>query len=130
MTESKPNPLRGIIEADETYIGGKRKNIGHGYKGNKVPVAGAVQRDGDARLQVIPDTTRKTLHEFLKNHTAPDIEAIYTDEWPACRGIADHDTKHETVNHSDEEWVLGKSPKSQKFSLHQKVSPMMYQTHP
>ena len=30
-----------------------------------------------------------------------------TDELPAYRGIADHDTTHETVNHSAEEWVRG-----------------------
>ena len=32
-------------------------------------------------------------------------KAIYTDEWPAYRGIADENTRHETVNHKQEEWV-------------------------
>ena len=107
MSDGSPNPLRGIVEVDETWIGGKRKNVGHGYKGNKVVVAGAVERDGDARLQTIPDTTRRTLHGFIDKHVAPDTEAIYTDDWPAYKGIADHDTRHETVNHSAEEWVRG-----------------------
>ncbi|MFC1944501.1 IS1595 family transposase [Chloroflexota bacterium] len=107
MSESKPNLLRGIIEVDETYVGGKRKNVGHGYKGNKVAVAGAVQRGGHARLQTVPDTTRKTLHGFIDKYVDPDTEAIYTDDWPAYRGIADHNTRHETVNHSAEEWVRG-----------------------
>jgi len=107
MTEEKPRLLSGIVEVDETWIGGKRTNVGHGYRGNKVAVAGAVQREGGARLQTIPDTTRKTLHEFIRKHTASDTEAIYTDEWPAYKGIADQDTRHETVNHSKEEWVRG-----------------------
>ena len=34
-----------------------------------------------------------------------DAEAIYTDEWPAYRGIEDANTRHETVNHRAEEWV-------------------------
>ncbi len=35
------------------------------------------------------------------------MEAIYTDEWRAYLGLADKDTKHETVNHSAKEWVRG-----------------------
>jgi len=107
MTEHTPNLLRGIVEVDETLIGGKRKNVGHGYRANKVAVAGAVEREGDARLETIPDATRKTLHGFIDKYTAPDTEAIYTDEWPSYVGIADHDTRHETVNHRMEEWVRG-----------------------
>ena len=107
MSNGKPNLLRGIVEVDESFVGGKTKGFGHGYKGNKVAVAGAVERKGDARLQTIPDTTRKTLHSFINKHVAPDTEAIYTDEWPAYKGIADADTRHETVNHSAEEWVRG-----------------------
>jgi len=102
-----PTPLSKIIEVDETWVGGKRKNVGHGYKGNKVVVAGAAQRDGEARLEVIDDRTREVLHQFIKKHVAPDAEAIYTDDWPAYNGIADEDTRHETVNHSIEEWVRG-----------------------
>lgn len=107
MNEVSPKPLSGTVEADETWVGGKRKNVGHGYRGNKAIVAGVIQRDGEIRLKVINDTTRKTLHSFLKEHTAPETELIITDEWPAYRGIADADTKHETVNHNLDEWVRG-----------------------
>jgi transposase-like protein len=107
MTVDNPIPLSKIVEVDETWVGGKRKNVGHGYKGNKVVVAGAAQRNGEARLEVIDDRTREVLHQFIKKHIAPDAEAIYTDDWPAYDGIADKDTRHETVNHSAEEWVRG-----------------------
>jgi transposase-like protein len=107
MTVDNPIPLSKIVEVDETWVGGKRKNVGHGYKGNKVVVAGAAQRNGEARLQVIDDRTREVLHEFIKKHVAPDVEAIYTDDWPAYDGIADENTRHETVNHSADEWVRG-----------------------
>ncbi len=107
MCEAQPQLLSGVVEADETFVGGKRTHVGHGYRADKVIVAGVVQREGDIRLHTIPDTTRKTLHEFIRKHTAPDTEAIYTDEWPAYKGIADQDTRHETVNHSKEEWVRG-----------------------
>ena len=107
MSDGSPNPLKGIIEVDETWVGGKAKGFGHGYKGNKAVVAGAVERNGEARLQTIPDTTRRTLHGFIDKYVASDAEAIYTDDWPAYKGIADHDTRHESVNHSADEWVRG-----------------------
>ncbi len=107
MAVDNPVPLSKIVEVDETWVGGKRKHVGHGYKGNKVVVAGAVQREGEARLQVIDDRTREVLNEFMKKYIADNAEAIYTDDWPAYKGIADHDTRHETVNHSESEWVRG-----------------------
>lgn len=99
--------LDGIVEVDQTWIGGKKVNVGHGYKGNKVLAVGAVQRDGDIVLQRIKHADRETLHKFIHSHTSPDMEAVYTDEWPAYEGIGDADTRHETVNHSKEEWVNG-----------------------
>ena len=105
MKDAYPFPLKGIVEVDETYIGGKVRGKGHGYKGNKAIVVGAVQREGKIVLQTIPDNGRKTLHTFINENT--DAEAIYTDEWRPYRGIEDADTKHATVNHSAEEWVNG-----------------------
>ncbi len=107
MTEHNPEPLNGIVEVDETFIGGKRKDVGHGYKGNKTAVVGAVERGGSLRMQVVSARDRKTLHDFIKKTTSPDTKAIYTDDWRAYDGIADHNTRHETVNHSAEEWVRG-----------------------
>lgn len=107
MTEASPKPLSEIVEVDETYVGGKTKGYGHGYKGNKAVVVGATQRDGETRLQVVEGNDRKSLYDFIHKYTAPDTKAIYTDDFPAYRGIGNHDTKHETVNHSAEEWVRG-----------------------
>ncbi|MBN1862693.1 MAG: IS1595 family transposase [Dehalococcoidales bacterium] len=107
MTETRPKLLREVVEVDETYVGGKTKGFGHGFKGNKTIVVGATQRGGEARLQVVDDNGRKTLHQFIRENTAPNTEVIYTDDWPAYRGIDDKDTRHETVNHSAEEWVRG-----------------------
>jgi transposase-like protein len=99
--------LRGIVEVDETWVGGKVQGMGRGYRGNKAIAIGAVQRGGKIRLQVIENADKKTLHEFIAKNTAPDTEAIYTDELPAYNGVEDSDTRHETVNHSAEEWVHG-----------------------
>jgi transposase-like protein len=99
--------LNGIVEVDETWVGGKKKDAGRGYKGNKVIAVGAVQRDGDVVLEAIKQADRLTLHKFIHSHTMPDTKAIYTDEFPAYKGIGDENTKHETVNHRNDEWVRG-----------------------
>ncbi|MXY70632.1 MAG: IS1595 family transposase [Acidobacteriia bacterium] len=99
--------LVGIIEVDETLMGGKRKNVGRGYRKNKTLVAGALQRGGKVRLERIPDVTKETLHSFVSRNVKDEAEAIYTDEWKGYIGLEDDDTRHETVNHSEEEWVVG-----------------------
>ncbi len=99
--------LVGVVEVDETYVGGKRQGKGRGYKGNKVIVAGAIQRNGYVRLERVPDVKRHTLHDFIHRTVKDEAEAIYTDELKSYLGIADHDTRHETVNHAAEEWVVG-----------------------
>lgn len=107
MRDAYPFPLKGIVEVDETFIGGKVKGKGRGYKGNKAVVVGAVQRGGKIILQVVPDRSRETLHAFINENTREETEAYFTDEWTAYEGIADQDTRHETVNHSIEEYVRG-----------------------
>ena len=99
--------LVGVVEVDETLVGGKKKDVGHGYKGNKTWIAGAIQRGGKVRVERIPNIKKKTIHDFIRRTVKDEAEAIYTDELRSYIGIGDHDTRHETVNHSEEEWVVG-----------------------
>jgi IS1 family transposase len=106
----------GIIECDETFVGGKAKNMhkvdrekkiqGRGSVG-KAMVLGAKMRGGDVRLVHEKRADRKTLHAFIKSQVSPQAECIMTDDFPAYEGIADADTRHETVNHSEGEYVRG-----------------------
>ena len=99
--------LVGIVEVDETLVGGKTKGKGRAYKGNKTWVAGAIQRGGKVRVERISDIKRHTLHDFIRRTVKDEAEAIYTDDLKSYLGIADHDTQHKTVNHSQEQWVVG-----------------------
>ena len=99
--------LLGVIEVDETLIGGKTRGKGRAYKGNKTWVAGAIERGGRIRLERVPNVKRGTLHDFINRTVKDEAEAIYTDEIASYLGIADHNTRHETVNHSQEEWAVG-----------------------
>ena len=99
--------LFGVVEVDETLVGGKAKGKGRGYRGNKTWVAGAIQRGGQVRIERIPNVRKATLHDFVERTVADGAEAIYTDELASYMGVGDEDTRHETVNHSAEEWVVG-----------------------
>ncbi len=110
MTEVGPDLLCGTVECDAAYIGGRRRHVGSGYVDNKTMVLGALQRGGEIRLRVEKRSkkeTKETVHAFIKETTDPATERIITDECPAYEGIADEDTKHETVNHRMEESVRG-----------------------
>jgi transposase-like protein len=108
--------LRGICEVDETYVGGKAKNMhkdvrarriqGRGSVG-KAMVLGAIERGGKVRLDAGETPDRETLKAFIAAKLADETTAIMTDDFPAYDGIADCNTRHETVNHSGKEWVRG-----------------------
>ena len=98
--------LLGVVEVDETLVGGKVKR-GAKPRANKTWVAGAIQRDGQVRLERIPNVRKTTLHDFIGRTVHDHAEAIYTDDLKSYLGIADDDTRHETVNHSMEQWVVG-----------------------
>jgi transposase-like protein len=110
--------LKGIVECDETYIGGKAKNMhkarvaklnrGKGGYDNKTMVLGAIQRGGNVRLQVGGKiASREVLHAFIKAKLADETDLIVTDEHSGYQGVADKDTLHATVNHWQKEWVRG-----------------------
>lgn len=110
MTEANPAPLKGTVELDETWIGGKRHWKGRHYLRNKTMVLGAIERGGPVRMKAEKrgkNPSQKMIRQWIAEATAPNTAYLYTDEHPAYFGIQDEDTKHESVNHKAKEYVRG-----------------------
>ena len=104
--------LDGEVEVDETYIGGKRKNMhaidrakleGRGASG-KTPIVGAKDRStGRIRVRRIQRTDRQTLEGFVADTVAPG-STVYTDDHSGYRNLGER-YHHQTVRHSIKEYV-------------------------
>jgi transposase-like protein len=107
MGDQEPEHLEGVVEVDETFIGGKT-SYAAGMR-EKTMVLGAIERDGRVVFKVSgsPTPERAELHMFVKQVVADDAEAIYTDGLQSYEGIATDRRRHETVGHTQEEWVRG-----------------------
>lgn len=103
-TSSPGDPLTGVVEADETYVGGKRRGKGRGYTGNKIAVVSLVQRGGDVRSTVEGRVTGKTVDKLLQRHVSPDAH-LNTDESPLYKKAGQRYASHATVNHSADEYA-------------------------
>ncbi len=102
------NKLSGQIEADETFIGGKARNMhrakrervitGTGGK-DKTAVLGILERGGKVRTKVIDNTKKKTLQREVREHVLAG-SALFTDALKSYDGLDEF--QHEVVDHAVE----------------------------
>lgn len=90
--------LIGVVEVDETHIGGCLRGLGRGYKDNKVPVVSLVERGSRVRPHVVDRVTRKQTGTILRAQVAREAQ-INTDESPAYERIGKEFASHDFVNH-------------------------------
>src|SRR5438132_2379463 len=99
--------LTGVVEADETYIGGKARNRKPRHKGvqhktgrgtDKTPVMVLVERDGQARSFRMANVTGDEVKGAIRRHGARESR-IMTDSFRSYAGLGSEFASHETVNH-------------------------------
>jgi transposase-like protein len=129
MMETDPTPLGGdgkTIEVDETYYGRQKGSErveptpwkfsnergwhrdSQGRPPLKIPVVTLVERGGRARSIPAENVTASTLRRIVLGN-ADTKSALMTDQLPAYRNIGRRFASHESVNHSQEEWVRGQA---------------------
>ncbi len=103
--------LGGEVEVDEAYIGGKEKNkhkskrTGNLGTQGKVKVMGAKQRGGMVVARPLGTEAEATMAAFVHENVEQG-ESVYTDEHQGYKSLEKH-YNHETVKHSEEEYVRG-----------------------
>jgi len=99
MVNPAREPLTGVVEVDETYVGGAkvRKGVMGRRIGEKIPIVVAVENRGDhtgrIRLRAVADASSDSLHPFIRENIAPGSQ-LNTDDWRGYSGIEGSGYRH------------------------------------
>jgi transposase-like protein len=99
-------PLEGVVEIDETYVGGHRK--GNKYKGgaHKTVLMGMLQRGGQIMTKVVENNHKTTLEPIIAANIKQGTE-INTDEHASYKNLPVLGYRHQTVDHGAKEYARG-----------------------
>jgi hypothetical protein len=102
--------LGGIVEVDETFIGGKDHNKHFDKRSwnpfaKKTPIIGAVQRKGNVITRVLTHINKDDAQAFVREMVSDKVSLLATDDSKVYDGL--HEYPHGVVNHSRRQYVVG-----------------------
>lgn len=99
--------LSGVVEADETYVGGKGGNNKRGRGAeNKTPVFGMVERQGEVRAEVVGNVKMSTVMPLIKENIKIESN-LMTDEYNIYKRTGKAGYNHQVIQHGIKEYVRG-----------------------
>jgi len=124
MAQDIPEVFEGIVEVDETYLGGQKKNkrksqlrkdrqvygkeSKRGFGTTKQPVFGILARNGKVYAELVDNTEAKDLIPIITKRVKSGTR-ICSDTWRAYTGLATKGYVHRTVEHQRKEYTKGKN---------------------
>jgi transposase-like protein len=109
--------LGGIVEVDETFVGGLARNKHKDKRGKgggtggvgsgKIPVVGAVKRKGNVIARVVENVRADTLVEFVREAVSHKVSLLCTDQWKGYTKYSTRNNPHATIDHSKGQYVIG-----------------------
>jgi transposase-like protein len=104
--------LMGIVEVDETFIGGKGQNKHRRRQGVrkhqqllKTAIIGAVERNGNVVTRVLGTLSAVDMQRFVRETVSTKVSLLATDEQVAYKGLGEY--PHQSVKHSAKQYVVG-----------------------
>ncbi len=116
--EPKLGTEGGIVEFDETYVGGRPRRIsirpdgtprrgpGYDFRNRKTPVVAGVERGGRVKARVVSNVTRETLQRYVREMVDTSAHLMTDERW-AYRHVGAAYASHQHVHHSSGEYVRG-----------------------
>ena len=106
MSDNSEQNFSGIVEADETYVGGKGKGKRGRGSVKKTPVFTLLERNGKVKSQKVETVSAKNLKEIVYKNVDPR-SIICTDEFRSYKGLKTDFRDHKVVNHGVKQYVKG-----------------------
>lgn len=112
LADEQFQKLLGIVEVDETFVGGKDRNrhwdkrVGIGGGSRKMTVVGGVSRKGNVVAKFVANTRASTLQAFVRESVSNHVSLLCTDESHSYTALGGS-YFHRTVDHAKHQYVVG-----------------------